>query len=131
MSKKTKLLSYVEIDDNTPIQKLGVFDMFRVILRKLSEDASSELKAQDAVTKANLTLKANLLDFLEKGVTPMREGRSRGRQFEVSNAFEPILDEVIAEYKRKPYYDIKVIKPDIEYDIPYNITIIITVKEDN
>ena len=58
MQKKRKLFSYIEVDDNTPIQKLGVMDQLRVLIRKMGQDDASELIAEDAVTQNVRRLKA-------------------------------------------------------------------------
>ena len=72
MEKKRKLFSYIEVDDNTPIQKLGVMDQLRVLIRKLGQDDASELIAEDAVTQNLLQLKADLLQLLDDALMSPR-----------------------------------------------------------
>ena len=51
MRQGKKLFSFVEVDANTPIQKLSVLDQFRVLIKKMANDDAAELKADDAVTQ--------------------------------------------------------------------------------
>lgn len=126
--KKTKLFTYVEVDDYTPIQKLSVKDQLRVLIQRLTYDDASELKTEDAVTVNQLTLQANLMEFLHRATDPIRKGEKHKVTVMVSNMFDPVLETVLNSNTIKNYYDIEVQRPDIEYDVKYFITIKMEVK---
>lgn len=128
--KKKKLFSYVEVDDNTPIQKLSVKDQLRVLLQRLTQSDSDELKSEDAVTIEQLTLKANLLDFISRATEPIRQGKHRKVTMSISSNFNPVLQEVLESSSIVSYYNIEVNRPDIMYDIPHMITVKLEVKTD-
>lgn len=129
MQKKHKLFSYIEVDDNTPLQKLGVMDQLRVLIRKLGQDDASELIAEDAVTRNLLQLKADLLQLLDDALEPIRMGKRYAVSLSVSNDFDPVLDEVLKSSRIANYYSVTVTRPNIEYDIAYNIRVDLVVKK--
>ena len=123
-----KLYTYVDVDDKTPVQKLSIADQLRVILKKITEDPANELKTEDAVTQEYLTLKSNLSEFIQKAVEPIKRGRHRSVVVRVSNAFDPVMKEVLSSRKITDYFTVEVARPDIEYDIPFDILVRFTVK---
>lgn len=118
-----KLFSFIEVDENTPIQKLSVFDQLRVLIKKLASDDSAELMAEDAVTQNQLRLKADLIDFLNQALDPIRRGKRRAVSLSIPNVFDPVLDEVLNAPRIQNYYYVDVKRPDIEYDIPFDIRV--------
>ena len=42
MARGKKLYSFVEVNDNTPFQKLKISDQFRVLLKHLTYDPANE-----------------------------------------------------------------------------------------
>lgn len=123
-----KLYTFIDVDDKTPVQKLSIADQLRVILKKLTEDPANELKTEDAVTQEYLTLKANLSDFIEKAVTPIKKGKRSSVVMEISNIFDPVLKEVLDSPRIRKYYTVRVARPKIDYDIPFDILVELTVK---
>jgi hypothetical protein len=118
----------VEVDDRTPIQKLSVSDQLRVLLKRFTYDEANELKTEDAVTISQLQLRADLFDFIKKAVAPIVEAKHSSVQMEISNQFDPVLMDVLESKQIKNYYNVKVYRPKIEYDIPYSIIVILEVK---
>jgi len=127
--KEKRLYSYVEVDDKTPVQKLGIADQLRVILKKLTEDPANELANEDAVTRERLILKANLTEFLRKSVEPMKKGKHKTVVIEVSNMFDPVLKEVLESKAITDYYHVEIARPHVEYDIPLNILLRVSIKQ--
>lgn len=123
-----KLFSFIEVDENTPIQKLSVADQMRVLVKKITADDSAELMAEDAVTMNMLQLKADLLGLLDEALEPIRKGKRRAVSISLSNEFDPVLDEVLNSPRISNYYYVSVQRPDIEYDIAYNIRLDLEVK---
>ena len=123
-----KLFSFIEVDENTPIQKLSVMDQLRVLIKKMTADDSAELMAEDAVTLNLLRLKADLTGLLDKALEPIRQGKRREVSISLSNEFDPVLDEVINSPNISNYYYVDVTRPDIEYDIPYKIRLDLEVR---
>lgn len=123
-----KLFSFIEVDENTPIQKLSVMDQFRVLIKKMTADDATELMAEDAVTLNLLRLKADLIDLLDEALEPIRQGKRRAVSISLSNEFDPVLDEVINSPNISNYYYVDVTRPDIEYDIPYKIRLDLEVR---
>ena len=129
MRQGKKLFTFVEVDANTPIQKLSVLDQFRVLIKKMANDDAAELKADDAVTQNLLHLKDELIGFLDKAVEPNRQGKRFAVSVSISSDFEPVMDEVLQSSRFKNYYNITVTKPDIEFDVTYQIRIDLVAKE--
>lgn len=126
--KRKKLFTYVEVDDNTPIQKLSIKDQLRVLVQRATYDDANELKALDAVTVNQLTLTANLLDFIHKATNPIREGRSHSVTMAISNVFDPVMDEVLNSSSIQNYYEVEVHRPDIDDDLPFFVKVRLEVK---
>lgn len=118
MAKGHRLYRYVEVDDKTPVQKLKLMDQLRLLLRKLTEDPANELKADDAVTAEYLKLKADCTDFLKKATKPLREGTRSVVYVQISNQFKPVLKAVLQSNDIRNYYDVRLAKPKVDYDIP-------------
>lgn len=128
MGRAKKLFSFIEVDENTPIQKLSVMDQFRVLVKKITHDDGAELMAEDAVTQSQLQLKADLLGFLDEALQPIREGKRRAVSLSLSNEFDPVLMEVLGSPRIDNYYNVTVTRPDIEFDIKYFIRVDLEVK---
>jgi len=126
--KGKKLFSFVEVDDNTPIQKLSLSDQLRVLIKKLTDDEKEQLRADDAETVYQLQLKANLLEFFHKATEKVRQGEHKSVTMAVSSKFLPVLDEVLESSSIATYYKVSTFKPEIEYDIDYFIRVTLEVK---
>lgn len=129
MAEKKKLYSYVEVDESTPVQKLKITDQLRLLLRVLTHDDANDLKNDDIATTHVLTLKANLFDIFYRSTAPIRNGQKKNVVVSVDSTFEPVLNEVISSPDIANYYNVQVAKPEIEYDVPYNFLVKLTVKE--
>lgn len=129
MAKRKKLFSFVDVTENTPIQKLSVMDQVRVMIKKMSHDDAEELRADDAVTQNLMRLKADLMGFLDTALEPLRQGKKYAVSVLIPNEYAPVLDEVLSSTKIANFYTVKVTRPDIEYDIKYDIRIDLEVKE--
>ncbi len=128
VSKGKVLYTYVEVDDSTPIQKLKILDQLRVLLKSLTYDEANELKNEDIVTTEYLTLKANLSDFLRKATAPIRKGKKKEVILSLSTYFNPVMDEVLNSREITDYYYVSIVKPKIEYDLPYDVLVRLRVK---
>lgn len=126
--KGKKLFSFVEVTEETPIAKLSILEQIRLLIVKLSNENREQLKAQDAETQEILRLQANLLEFFEKSTAPLREGKETKVAVQVSSKFLPVLDTVLQSNSIRTFYNVEVIKPDIEYDIDYFFKVILEVK---
>lgn len=129
MPRGKRLYSYVEVDDRTPVQKLSLLDQCRLILRKLTEDPANELKSEDSVTAEYLKLKADLIDFIKQHTEPIKKGTHKTVVVQISNAFKPVLREVLESAEINKYYNIRIAKPHIDYDIPVEYLLEISIKE--
>lgn len=123
-----KLFSFIDVDENTPIQKLSVMDQMRVLLKKIMADDAAELAADNAVTISMLKLKADLMAILDDALAPIRKGKNFAVSIQIPNEFDPVLDEVLESPRIKNYYLVTVERPDIDYDIPYNLRLNLEVK---
>lgn len=130
MAQGKKLYSFVEVNDSTPIQKLKIKDQLRVLLKHLTYDAANELKSEDAVTMEILTLKANLSDFLHRATEPIRRGTNKEVIVNISSNFDPVFKEVIESHEIADFFYVDVVRPKIEYDIPYDFMVRLRVKEE-
>ena len=129
MARGKNLYSFVEVNDNTPFQKLKISDQFRVLLKHLTYDPANELRSEDAVTAEYMTLKADLSDFLRKATNPIRRGKKTEVIVNVSNSFDPVFEDVINSHEIKDFFEVSVVRPKIEYDIPYDFMVKLKVKE--
>lgn len=124
-----KLYSFVEVDDNTPVQQLSIMDQLRVLLKSLTYDPANDLHNEDVVTQEYMTLKANLTEFLRRSTAPIRAGKKKEVIVNISTDFDTVFDEVIHSHEIQDYYHTSVVRPKIEYDIPYDFMLKLTVKE--
>ena len=129
MPRGKVLYTFVDVDDSTPIQKLSIMDQLRVLVKSLTYDASNDLKNEDIVTQEYMTLRANLTDFLRKATAPIRSGKSHEVIVNISTRFNPVFDEVIHSKEIVDFYDVAIVTPEIEYDIPYDFMVRLRVKE--
>lgn len=129
LSDGKKLYTFVEVNDSTPIQKLKLSDQFRVLLKQMTYDAANDLKNEDIVSRERLVLKANLSEFLRRATEPIRSGNKKEVIVNVSNKFDPVFEEVMDSHEIKDFYIVSVVRPNIEYDIPYDFLVRLRVRE--
>lgn len=129
MAQGKKLYSFVEVSDKTPIQKLSISDQLRVLLKHITYDPANELRTEDSVTVERMTLKANLSDFLRKATEPIRAGKKKEVIVNISNKFDPVFEEVINGREISDFFDVAIVRPKIDYDIPYDFMVRLRVKE--
>lgn len=129
MAGRKKLYSFVEVSDSVPIQKLKIRDQLRILLKQITMDPANDLKNQDIANEHILQLKATLFDFIHKATAPIRNGLKHSVVMSVDSSFKPVLNEVLLSPDITNYYEVKVASPHIEYDIPYNIMVKLTVKD--
>lgn len=128
MARGQKLFSFLEVTDETPIQKLTVMEQFRLLVRKLTNSDKEQLRAADAETIYQLQLQADLLEFITKATDKVRQGKAHSVTMRVSSKFLPVLDEVLESPSIKPFYTYKVRKPQIDYDIDYYFRLTLEVR---
>ena len=128
LGKTRRLYSYTKVDDRTPIQKLSIGEQLRVLLRQFTHSSKNELSTEDAVTHAHLTMRANLLEFISKATQSIREGKHTSVTMQISNKFDPVLEEVLSSPTVVNYYNVDVQRPNVEYDVVYFITVTMEVK---
>ena len=126
--KKKKLFSFVEVTDDTPIQKLSFMDQLRVMIKRLTNTDKEQLKAESAETVYELQLKANLLEFIQKATESVRRGEHHAVTMSISSKFQPVLADVLESPSITSYYVVTVVSPEVEYDIPYEIQVTLEVK---
>ena len=125
-----RLMEYVDVTDNTPIQKLSALDQIRVLLKKLTHDDAAELQAENAVTRHSLELQADLSEILNKALDPLRRGQSSTVSVSLPSVYESVIDDVFNNSRINQYYNVKISKPSIEYDgVPYNFRLDLEVKD--
>lgn len=124
-----KLFSFLEVTDDTPVQKLGVLDQFRLLVRKLSNSDAEQLKADSAETVYNLQLQANLQEFIHKAATKVRNGDEKSVTMQLSSKFLPVLDGVLNSPSIKPFYTWTIEKPEVDLDIDYFFTLTLEVRD--
>lgn len=123
MSEKQKLTSYVEVDDNTPMLKLGLMDQLRVVINKFTQDDARELEYDDGLSIEDAKLKANLGDFIYKATKPIREGRRKSVTLSISSNFDPVLEEVLSSPSVSRYYTYRIHRPQLSYDVQHFILV--------
>lgn len=129
--KEEVVFTYVVDDGRVPIQKLSLMDQFRVLIKKLFYDESSELKRIDVLTKEEMRLKTNLIQFLTKATEPIRSEGKNSVTFSLHSKFLKPLEEIQKDTASRfyKYYTFEVIKPRVEYDVEYHVKVKMTVKE--
>lgn len=128
MRNGKKLFSFVEVTDDTPIQKLTVLEQLRLLIRRMANDDKEQLRAEDAETVYQLQLKANLLEFLIKATEKVRQGEEKSVTCQISSKFNPVLEEVLQSPSIANYYTATVVSPDIDFDVDYFIKVKLEVK---
>lgn len=125
-----RLMEYVDVTDNTPIQKLSALDQIRVLLKKMTHDDAAELQAENAVTRHSLELQADLSEILNRALDPLRRGQSSAVSVSLPSIYEKVLDDVFNNSRINQYYITKISKPSVEYDgVPYNFRLDLEVKD--
>jgi len=125
-----RLMEYVDVTDNTPIQKLSALDQIRVLLKKMTHDDAAELQAENAVTRHSLELQADLSEILNRALDPLRRGQSSAVSVSLPSIYEKVLDDVFNNSRINQYYSTKISKPSVEYDgVPYNFRLDLEVKD--
>lgn len=122
-----KVYEYVVLNDNVPVQKLSLLDLLRTIVKELTKDISKQLDNDNIVNVELMTLQANLYDFLYKATDCIRKGEHYAVSVEIPSIYSPVLQDVINEDIFTKHYRVSVLKPDIEYDLPFNYTIVFEV----
>lgn len=121
-------MEYVDVTDNTPIQQLSAIDQIRVLLKKMTHDDAAELQAENAVTRHALELQADLSSILNKALDPLRRGQAKAVSLSLPSVYDSVLDDVFNNSKIKEYYNTKITRPEVDYDIPYNFRLDVEVK---
>lgn len=129
MSAEKRLFRFIEVDDKTPIQKLSLSDQLRVLVKQFTYDPANELRNDDIVTTQYMRLKANLSEFLRKATEPLRSGEKKEVIVNVSTEFNPVFEDVLASHEIADFYYVSVVKPKIEYDIPYDYLVRLRINE--
>lgn len=122
-----KVYEYVVLNDNVPVQKLSLLDLIRTIIKELTKDVTKQLDNDSILNVELMTLKANLYDFLYKATDTIRKGEHYAVSVEVPSLYTPVLDEVINEDIFTKHYKVSILKPDMEYDLPFNYNIVFEV----
>lgn len=119
MDGKKKVFEYVELDQNTRVQKLPLKDQIRILFKRLLYNPEHELDVDDTVSEAYMTLKADLLEIFYRASEPLRKGMHKMVRMSISSEFKPVLEEVINMPRIKKHYRIHVSYPRTEYDVKF------------
>lgn len=108
--------------------KLSIRDQIRVILSGLAKDDARELDNEDEFAIAEAKRRANLEDFLRKATKPIREGKHTSCSLSISSEFDDILKEVLESPQISRYYTVKIVRPDVDYNVHFNILVRLEVR---
>lgn len=125
---KEVVYTYAVVDDNTPIQKLGILDQIRVMLMELTKDKSADLNKWDAVAVEKNTLKSDLYDFIENATRPVMKGKCIGVRFKIHSDFGVVLEEVLRSPRFFNYYEISITEPRMKYGSAFYYIVKMVVK---
>lgn len=128
MLEKKQVFSYTD-DENVPIQKLNVKEQLRLTFRALTKDDADELKADNAVTRQYMELRANFIELLRRATRPLRSGEHKRVVIKVPNAFDPVMDSVLESASFKPYYVCTMTRPQFDYKIKYDVILEVRLRD--
>ena len=76
-----------------------------------------------------MTLKANLAEFLRHATAPIRNGDKHEVIVNIASDFDPVFKEVINSHEISDFYTVDIVRPKMEYDIPYDYLVRLRVKK--
>jgi len=123
----TKLYSYIQTDDNdnldVPFMDKIVAYIFQWFRESGREDIEND-KLDDLVTTEMLTLQADLINFIDTALLPIKQGKHKQVILKIDSKFVPVLEYVISSPYYTDYYKVTPLKWEkMDYNIPYFVLI--------
>lgn len=79
---------------------------------------------RDMVTEDILTLRTDLVIFIDRSLKPIKQGKRRTVLLEIAGEFGVVLKDVINNPEYKDYYNIQIISwPKSDFKIKYKIIV--------
>lgn len=128
-----KLYDYLKLEDTTDLTGLTFLEKVRAIYNSWFTNAgyseARNAKNQEDITKAELTLQADLLMFIHKATQPIRDGLRHSVKLDIDSTFAPVLDSVLESQTVSRYYKSNILsRPMPDIDIKYKIRISLEAK---
>ena len=118
--------THIKVTEGTTLAKLSIWDQFKLLIRKFSNDDVAELDAAEKLSGASARMRASLMHLINTATKEIKEGRRHSVTIAVSSKYLPYIDEVIDPvhgegqfYEFIPHY--KDLPPNIEYKFPLEI----------
>lgn len=114
----------VKATENTTLAKLSFFDQINLLIARLNNDETAELKANQRVSQQSLTMQASLENLFRNATKEFDTGKHNSVTLSVSSKFIPYLDDVIdSKHGMGRYYDFEIIKRDLPVNVEYMFTV--------
>lgn len=115
-----RLYSYIDADSNTNLEDVGFFDKVLATIfqwfKESGNEAAANEKLSSLVSEDLLTLQADLTDFFDKALEPIRQGKKRSVQLRIDSVFVSVLPALLDSDRYKNIYNITILSwPKIDY----------------
>lgn len=110
----------IKATENTTLAKLSMWDQFKLLLRKFSNDDVAELDAAEKLSGVQLRMQASLQRLFTTAAEGLKEGKHKSVTLQVSSKYKPYLDDVIDKKRGMGrYYDFEIKDKDLPINVDY------------
>lgn len=108
------LYTTVKVTEKTNTQKLPIIDQLRLLLGKMSDDETTRLEANEALSRKTLEMQSSLSNLINNVTAKMRELGETSVTISLSSRFKPYLNDVISPINGKGrFYDFEIIDKEV------------------
>lgn len=114
----------IKATEHTTLAKLSIFDQFKLLLKKVSNEDVAELDAAEKLSGVTLRMQASLQRLFTTAAEGLKDGQHKSVTLQVSSKFIPYLDDVIDPIKGMGrYYDFEIFTKDLPINVDYNFVV--------
>jgi hypothetical protein len=98
-----RLYSYIDTTDDTSLEDVGFVQKAIAIIfqwfKESGRESAERDKLENIVSEDLLTLQADLIQYIDKALEPIKQGKKRKVTLSIDSNFVPVLESSMEKYK--------------------------------
>jgi hypothetical protein len=126
-----RLYSYIDTTDDTSLEDVGFVQKAIAIIfqwfKESGRESAERDKLENIVSEDLLTLQADLIQYIDKALEPIKQGKKRKVTLSIDSNFVPVLESSMEKYKSTFNIDY-VSWPKVDYKYNYQVIVSLEAK---
>lgn len=126
-----RLYSYIDTTDDTSLDDVSFIEKTIAMIfqwfKESGRESAEKDKLENMVSEDLLTLQADLVQYIDKALIPIKQGKNRKVTLSIDSNFVPVLESTMEKYKNT--FTVEYISwPKVDYKHNYQVIVSLEAK---